>query len=929
MLYPLPFKGTLRRSTAIATALTVTLSAVPMLAQAQSSDSAQAESGATTEIVVTGIKRSNLKAVASKLNHAGVSDVVSSNEVQALPDITIVEALRRVPGLAVLPTLDNEHPRDESTTPVIRGLGAAYNNVTIDGSPIASPGTPNGSLGSVGRGVRLDLLPSSMISEMVVNKTFTANLDPNAVGGAIDLKTRSAFERGGRPFFTMEAALGGASDVSKPNSQNPIGGRVVTTGSFTFGPEHRYGLVVSANFQTLDSTTDTHMTTDSIHESYYNAAGVLQSGNNLGNGIAVPQQDKYWYVQDRRSRMGLTAKFESKFSDTLYGFVTGGFYQFRDDMQRNENIIDPRNRNTILNQTATSGQYAGGDIEVGFSEQKMTSATALLQSGLDWKIADDATLSVRATASRATYREPILMIKYSTGNINGAPGTAAGTTPSATPNYAITYDTSGLNQSFNIAPSAWYNLSNYKLLYYRPDYKRSATDTIQSVRVDYRKHTDAPGFGYAAGASYTEDKPSYSVYRNDLEPNTSAVLGTLADAIGSVNAPLKYNQSGLNLLTLNWRKAVAQAEVVRAAGGLNTTDQSGFSNQDNFEHVEKTLGLYGLVTYSTDRLKTQFGLHSDSTDQTTVGRVKAAGVWSKLPTSSSYSFILPSALATYKISDNLDIRAAASQTIGRPTYDSYAARSSISFTNASDLGNANATGVSVSVGNPEIKPRLSTNLDLAVNYKLPKATGGLVSLAVFSKDIKDEIFNSASIGYTYQGVTYANAVVTQPVNASSASVKGIEASVIVNSLVWIHPVVKDFGFSANWTALNGEIDVLKSDKSTRTLKRLIGQPDQTRNLTLFYSHDNLEVRVAYNYQGKALRAIVPDISWQDLYWAPREQVDLQASYKVRPGVSVFTQVQNLTHTRLTSLLGPNQNLLKDTYSVPTTFWLGVRFTPVF
>ena len=51
------------------------------------------------------------------------------------------ETLRRMPGLAVLPTLDNEHPRDETATPVVRGLGAAYNNVTIDGSPIASPGS--------------------------------------------------------------------------------------------------------------------------------------------------------------------------------------------------------------------------------------------------------------------------------------------------------------------------------------------------------------------------------------------------------------------------------------------------------------------------------------------------------------------------------------------------------------------------------------------------------------------------------------------------------------------------------------------------------------------------------------------------------------------------------------------------------------------
>jgi iron complex outermembrane receptor protein len=41
-------------------------------------------------------------------------------------------------------------------------------------------------------------------------------------------------------------------------------------------------------------------------------------------------------------------------------------------------------------------------------------------------------------------------------------------------------------------------------------------------------------------------------------------------------------------------------------------------------------------------------------------------------------------------------------------------------------------------------------------------------------------------------------------------------------------------------------------------------------------------------------------------------VDVQASYEVRPGLTVYGQASNLTHTRLTSLYGPDKNLLKDT-----------------
>ena len=896
-------------------------------AHAQEGKDIPDEPAPTAVVNVTGIKRAYLRAIESKLDRNGIADVVSANEVQGLPDNTIVEALRRVPGLSVLPTLDNEHPRDEAATPVLRGLGAAYNNVTIDGSPLASPGTPNGNLGSIGRGVRLDLLPSSMISELVVSKTFSADQEPNAIGGAIDLKTRSAFERGGKPFFTFEGSGGTASDTSRPRPQDRVGERVVGTGSLTFGPAREYGAVVSANYQKLETSTDTHMTTDTVFENFYDAKGNRLAGNNLGNGYAVPQQDKYWYVQDERTRLGLTVKLEAKPNEQVYGFLTAGYYRFRDLMQRNENLIDPRNTAQVFNQTPTSGAYPGADVEVGFSQQDMTSATKLLQSGADWKIDDSQSVGVRANVSRATYREPIRMIKYATNASYSAPG-AGGATPVATPEYAFDYDTSGLNHSFNVAPAAYNNLANYKLLYYRDNYVRSATDTIGNVRADYRRNLDRPGLGFAAGVSYTLDRPSYNIFRNDMQPNTSLPALTLAGVTGP-GAPLKYHQRGLDLITIDPQAALAQIAALRAAGGLNTTNQVNFSNQDNFEHVEKTAGAYAQVSFNADKWKTLFGLREDRTEQQTNGRALVAGAWVGLPTSSRYDFLLPSAQLTYQATPELDIRAAASQTIGRPTYDSYAARTSISFVNVGDAGNPNAQGVTVTVGNPQIKPRLSTNTDLAVNYRLPKAANGLLSLAVFNKDIRDEIFNQSSLGYTYQGVTYANALVSKPVNASDASVRGVEAAAVVNSLGWVHPVLADVGFSANWSLLDGQMSVLKAAGGTRRLDRLVGQPDQTRNLTVFYASKGLELRAAYNYQGKALRSIVPDIAWQDLYWAPRAQVDLQASYRISPEWTVFGQVQNLNRRRMTSYTGPSQNLLKDTYSVPMVAWIGLRYTPNF
>lgn len=933
--------------------LTTSLLAVTASAKAQTaaqqdeSSPAPAQTGPTEaaesaggDIVVTGLRRANEAAIASKRAAVNIVDVVSATDVRALPDNTIVEALRRIPGLSVLPATDNEHPRDEAATPVIRGLGPSYNNVTIDGLTIASPGTPNGTLGSITRGVRLDILPSSMVSEIDVVKTFTADLDPNATGGAINLRTRSAFEGSGRPFFTAEASLGHANDTGKPRDQDDPGYRLIATGSTTFGAAHQFGLTVAANYQTLSSYTETHMTTDTVHYSFYNAAGVLQSGTNLGNGYAVPQQDKYWYVMDKRDRYGITAKFEARIAPNLSAYAMGGYYYFKDNMERNEVIIDPRNRNTVFNQTATSGTYPVGDVEVGYSNQITTTRTRVAQSGFDWQPDDRQSLSGRASWSRATYDEPIQMIKYITGASRPAPvattTTGAGVTVVPTSAYGFNYDTSGFNQRFPIAASAYENYANYSLLYWRPDYKRSAGDEIYTGRLDYsfNQRPQDQGIGFATGVAYTDDRPYFNIYRDEFQPNSSAPALGIADVLAPSNAIMPY--LGLDLIAIDPDKAFAQAQAAPRSA-YNATDQYVFSNQDNFTHTEKLFGAYALASYRSDRLSAQAGLRYDDTHQSTIGRQRQLDsasntyVYVDKPTSSSYRYLLPSGIFTFHATDLLDVRGGVSRTLGRPPYDAYAARTSISFVNPNDQGNPNATGVTVAIGNPDIKPRLSTNLDLDLDRRIP-GFDGLVSLAGFYKWIDNEIFTLTNVGpYSFNGTTYANAAVSTPGNAASARIRGLEGSVVLNTLRPIAPLLSGFGVAANAALLGGQLTVPYSltgtTATTRQLDHLVGQPSYTANATIFYNARGLELRAAFNRQGKALRAIVSNIAWQDLYWAPRSQLDLSATYALRHGVSVFGQVSNVTHSRITSLVGPGQNLLKDSYSVPTVFWLGVRITP--
>lgn len=927
-----------KKTLALTTALTSVWSAA---AFAQSTPSANAPTGSATDsanaaassaetargdIVVTGIRRANAAAIEAKRSATNIIDVIGSTEVRALPDNTIVEAVRRIPGVSILPQGDNEHPQDEAVTPIIRGLGPAYNNVTIDGLAIASPGTPNGTIGNIARGVRLDILPASMVSQLQVVKSFTADLDPNAVGGAINLVTRSAFEGGGKPFFTMEAALGHATDVSLPRPQSDPGYRIVATGSTTFGPDHMFGLTLSGNYQRLSTYSVEHATADTIFYNFFDNAGALQTGAALGNGYAVPQEDRYWYNQNDRSRYGVTGKLEAHLASNLDAYVSGGYYYFKDHYQRNEDYITWRGVTSVQNQTPTSGSFARALLQIGYIDDNIVSKTRLGQAGLTWRPDDRQVLSLRGSASYATYDEDYSMYKYGTGVTQANPS-GGGISQAPTANYAFTYDTSKFDQRFNISRSEYYNLANYGLIYYRPSLHRIANDQIYTGRLDYafnRAPADR-GFGFAAGASYTEDRPEYRSSLITFQPNTNGPVVTLAGASGPGGAPLTYS-NGLNLLTIDKAAFLAQFNSL-PANAVNQIDQTIFNNQDNFTHVEKTFGGYALVSYKTDDFAAEAGLHLDSTKQSTVGRLVQAGVFRDVPTNSSYSYLLPSAIATWHATRALDVRAAFSQTIGRPSYDSYAARSSVVFALASDQGNPNAANVTVNVGNPDLRPRKSSNFDVSFDWVPSREFGGLVSIAAFYKDISNEIYVANSTGFAYQGVNYVNAAVSKPVNASSSSIRGVELNSVINSLGFIHPAIAGFGASANLALLDGRVDVPMTIGGTRRISNLVGQPNYTINASVFYARDGLELRAAYNRQGRALRAIQNNIYWQDLYWAPRSQIDLSASYTLKNGAAVFAQAANVTNARTISLTGPNRDLLRNAYSVPTTFWLGIRFTP--
>lgn len=111
-----------------------------------------------------------------------VLSVVSADVLGNFPDSNISESLQRVPGLSI------ERDQGEGRFVRVRGMAPDYNSVSMNGTRLPSPESDR-------RAVALDVVPSDLLQSVEVSKTLTPDMDADALGGAIEVKSLSAFDR--------------------------------------------------------------------------------------------------------------------------------------------------------------------------------------------------------------------------------------------------------------------------------------------------------------------------------------------------------------------------------------------------------------------------------------------------------------------------------------------------------------------------------------------------------------------------------------------------------------------------------------------------------------------------------------------------------------------------------------------------------------
>jgi TonB-dependent receptor len=225
-----------RRLAALSTASTLVLSAfvaAPVWAQDAEASAAPESEAEEDEIVVTGFRKSLENAQNIKRDSNTFVDVITAEDIGALPDRSVAEALQRVPGVNISRFEQRNDPDRfsvEGSGVIIRGL--PFVRSELNGRDIFSA---NG-----GRELSFNDVSPELLGRVEVFKNSTADMIDGGISGSVNLVTRKPLDKRGLNIAgTIEANYGDMAKEWSPGF-SILGSNTFETGAGTFGIQLAY-----------------------------------------------------------------------------------------------------------------------------------------------------------------------------------------------------------------------------------------------------------------------------------------------------------------------------------------------------------------------------------------------------------------------------------------------------------------------------------------------------------------------------------------------------------------------------------------------------------------------------------------------------------------------------------------------------------------
>lgn len=838
-----------------------------------------ADTPAATEmdaVVVAGSRMQAKQEIDTRRQSPAIVDTLSADEIGAMPDLTIAESMRRIAGVT---TVYND---DIGQFASIRGSHPDYVPVTISGLTIAT----TGDHGEGTRKVNLQVIPTNAVQQIRAFKTLAPSLDAGALAGLIDILPGSAFDAG-QPLFgaTLGTSYTSYMDVPDDNSagrdnkESPFGRSARLSWAPTFA-DHTLGLLVTGIYEQRPRTQSNDPVPNRL---YYNDDGVLTTPESADwNGIAAPDGFGAHSYTNMFSKHGGTAKLDwrpgGNFEASLFGFA----YYSDEQETRNTNRVFNLNQHRDLTASTGTANIRGVDSQWRYNDFNRDQMG--IQASARWDLQERGALSADFGRSRAWYRSdrPFVTFVYN-------------------PNTRLSYDMA--DRSFvPVDGQALLDPSNYSN---RNTYRdtREAHSYVSHGKLDYRFNNGAGdyGFGFATGLDYRA---------MDMErDNTATYYLQRQSTLEGISFSPDFDIPGYSWPALwldadtFWKQVIPGMQIDQA--------QSLYSSLVNdYRYSETTLAGYVDASWASHVLRISGGLRVDRTEFD--ARMARAGngviLDGQARADGGKTEVLPFVNAIWSLSPEVRIKASASQTLGRPNPEMIAT-----------VESRNDDELTVSRGNPSIRPRQSSNLDLGVEYYFNDGLG-MLTATVFHKDISDDILN-VSWQEQIDGEAWT---VTAPVNGEDTTYQGLELGLVNSSFEALGPALAPLGASLNMMLVEGESSYLYNGQP-RSLDQLQYQSEIAGNTALFWSFDGgSEVRLSVNHQGEYLEEFAAD-PWMNIRVRPFTTVDLAAKWNVTAGLQLRVEGRNILGAERARTTGPRGDLFRTDLEVGSTWFASLSY----
>ncbi len=858
--------------------------------------------------VVEGTREGQARALTQQKNANNLMTVVSADAVGKFPDAYVGDALRRLVGIVV------EEDQGEATGVTIRGIEPDFNNITINGMEVASAGTPGAGVSNqASRPVGLDIFSVDLIESIEVAKATTPDMDGNGLGGAVNVKTKTAFSRGGREF-----SASGEYTYADLN-EGREGYRATATYSDVFGANKQFGALFSVTKEERDRRVER------VIPQSYDSAGLIRRAR--ANG--------YNQTLDRTSYM---ASFDYKLSeDTLISFKpTYAEYDDASDYDRaqihadqrryqNEYVKDHREKSLYTLDLSTETKWGSNRLKFGglysFSDEvKPENQKHIFRTG-------NNRINVTFNQDDPIKPYPVLS-SFSAGD--GVPSTED-------EKALFTLDEAKFrgNRQEETRKTAFVDYSRDVTFMSRPTkLKLGAKYTTTS------KFDDAWSYVFGGGDTTldynsfptlpsTRIQDNWHVFVLDKRYMLDLFNGPDRDDLfeydveGSISDSIEEDFSATEDLFAFYASAVMDFRKLRLEGGVRYENLSGeYTNYGYDEDAYDDLpGSAPFPGYDVDPAS----VYPD-----TVKIVEGSG---------SFSNFLPSIHARYQPSDNWVIRSAISTNVGRPKFTDLTGLASFRASVDDD-----GSSYRLVTGNPDLKAAESVNYDLTFSYFGLRPLG-LLEFGAFYKTIDGRVFKEVTLreataedvalyGTASNGFAVGDIMqVVRRGNADSTKIFGAEIDWRME-LTFLPGFLGGLGLGGNFTYADSEeiippIQTLPLDHPDQPAR--VGekvsyprQPKHSGNYYISFNRWGLDARYTANYTGKNLRSWSDSNPLDDQYNMSRWRYDVIVNYAFARRWVLTASVINLTDEPLVTYAGL-PNFVRNSEFQGRTARVGLRY----